>query len=261
MNTMSEDQVVTELRRAAEHAVPELSLDPTEVRSAGRRGLVRHRLAASGAGALAVAVLAVGVTYAPAWRADTTPPAASAPPTASATVSPAPTPEDPSTVEGPPTRAAVAVAGAIESLVDPLESGRVDDPDLAGYLLVSVAGNAADLYWKGVLPQQISDIIDAHPNVDVRVHEAAYSANEFLAAQDAMVERLQATLPAGTHLDSMQHVGNREGFTVFVLDPELTLDPAPIADQLRDLLPPTATIEVVVSETGSVPLVEALTNG
>ncbi len=115
------------------------------------------------------------------------------------------------------------VAGAIDSLVDPTESGRPARPDMRGYLLVRLESVAhrVDLFWKGAIPADVQAIIDAHPEVEVRIHSAAYSEVDFMDAQDglvAIVEEAAAKAGRRARLICIQHVGNRDGFEIVLFD-------------------------------------------
>ena len=130
----------------------------------------------------------------------------------------------------------VSVAGAIEGLVDPTESGRPTRSGMDGYLLVRIdlEMNAVELFWKGEIPGKVRNVIAAHPDVQVRIHHTAYSEVEYMDSQDALVEVAKASVAkagGSAQLLAIQHVEDREGFQVFLFDPDRRVS---VRDLLRD---------------------------
>ena len=128
------------------------------------------------------------------------------------------------------------VAGRIEDLVDPTESGRPTRSGMDGYLLVKIdlEMNAVELFWKGEIPGKVRKVIAAHPDVQVRIHHTAYSEIGYMDSQDALVKVAKASVAkagGNAQLLAIQHVGDREGFQVFLFDPDRQVS---VRDLLRD---------------------------
>jgi len=130
----------------------------------------------------------------------------------------------------------VTVAGGIEGLVDPTESGRPTRPGVDGFLLVKIdlEIDTVELYWKGEIPAKVQRIIDAHPDVKVRIHTTAYSEIEYMDSQDALFTRATAAVAksgGSAHVLGIAHVGDRQGFQVLLFDPDRAVS---VPDLLRD---------------------------
>ena len=130
----------------------------------------------------------------------------------------------------------VTVASGIEGLVDPTESGRPTRPGMDGYLLVKIdlELNAVELFWKGGIPAKVRSVIAAYPNVRVRIHRTAYSEAEYIDSQDALVSLANAAVAkagGSAQLVGIQHVGDREGFQIFLYDPDRVVS---VPNLLRD---------------------------
>ncbi len=250
MARSSDEIFISTLRHRADSALPAMSLDEAATREAGRAALRRRRWTFASSVALAAAGLAAGASLAPNWWGG-----ASALPVAAGV--PSLHEEGQMSPPVPPDRLESAdVVREIDELVDPLESGRVVNEELAGYLLARVEPNGVGIFWKGEVPDAVALILAAHPNVDARVHHVGYSANEFMDAQDAISEYARSVLPPSATLESIQHTpeGGREGFLVTVVEPDLDLDPEVLSASLQDLVSIPVAVEVrVVRHATAVP--------
>ena len=129
----------------------------------------------------------------------------------------------------------VTVVSGIESVVDPTESGRPTRPGMDGYLLVKIdlEMNSVELFWKGDIPAKLQRVIEAHPDVQVRIHTATYSEIQYMDAQDALsalVRSAVAEAEGDAQLIGIGHVGDWEGFQVVLYDPDRVVS---VSDLLR----------------------------
>lgn len=85
---------------------------------------------------------------------------------------------------------------------------------------------AADLYWKGPMPQVVLDVIAAHPDVAVEIHDVRWNLTDLIVARDAATEFITA-----------------RGYTNFLVGPmpdasgillTFSLVPTDEADELRE---------------------------
>jgi hypothetical protein len=109
----------------------------------------------------------------------------------------------------PPPNRATAKGGASDPLTDPrlveqlpLQDaadriqGLVESRDLAGFSGVALKSetDTVSLYWKGALPEAMTDLIDRlPPTINVDIRSARYSLEELLEE----AQRIVSTAPAG----------------------------------------------------------------
>ncbi|MFT4108300.1 hypothetical protein [Propionicimonas sp.] len=126
-----------------------------------------------------------------------------------------------------------AVAGQINAVVDQNETGRPAAEGLDGYLFVrlSLDDNKLMLSWKGDPAESVQSIRSSHPDVDVELHESAYTADDYLDAQDQLLAAARkATAASGaSELLGIEHVGDLTGFRVIVFDRERAITESALA--------------------------------
>lgn len=135
-----------------------------------------------------------------------------------------------------------AVAELINAAVDPTETGRPTVEGSEGYLFLrlSLGDDKLLLYWKGDLPENLQKIISSHPEAQVEVREAPYTAIEYMDAQDQLLAAANkvAETQEGVQVVAIEHVGDLTGFKVIFVDPKHSVkkstveDLAPAASQL-----------------------------
>lgn len=128
----------------------------------------------------------------------------------------------------------VAVAQLINAAVDPFETGRPTVEGAEGYLFLrlSVDDGKLLLYWKGELPDTVQEIISSHPEVKVEVRESAYTANDYMDAQDQLWQAAskEASARESVQLVGIEHLGDLAGFKVVLFDPKHSIEKASLVE-------------------------------
>jgi hypothetical protein len=121
------------------------------------------------------------------------------------------------------------VATQINALVDPNETGRPTVQGSEGYLFLrlSIEDDKLILHWKGDLPEAVAHVMATHPEVNVEVRAATYTANDYLDAQNELLAATRRMAPgAEARFVGIEHVGDRTGFNVILFDPEGAVTPS-----------------------------------
>lgn len=194
---MSDIKTILEL--AAEPLTAEVS-DPSADLARGRRALRRRRWQRRAVTGAALAVAALAIVVASTWlpRDGALQQRSSVGRSTSSTTG---TFAPPTTNEGAPD----AAASAFVQRILPYRDGAVD----VGFGNIALEGGPrVDLWWKGPLPSDVRAVVDAHPNVDLRLHPAKYSWAQLHAAAARVVFDAPEIRALGIRIDS---VGFEEG--------------------------------------------------